>query len=100
MGMANQLGKFSYHQADISQPLRDLLSPKNAWLWSPRHQVAFNAIKNELARPTVLALYNPLASLKFSADAFSFGLAAVLLQKSSEEWKPSWVDISGPLSQK
>ena len=82
------LGKFSSHLAEISQPLRELLSPNNAWLWSPRHQVAFNAIKNELARPTVLALYNPLANLKISADASSFGLGAVLLQKSSEEWKP------------
>ena len=51
--------------------------------------MAFNAIKNALARPTVLALYkNPLANLKISADASSFRLGAVLLQKSSEEWKP------------
>ena len=30
LGMVNQLGKFSSCLADLSQPLRELLSPKNA----------------------------------------------------------------------
>ena len=35
MGMVNQLRKFSPHLADITQPLRQLLSKKTAWLWDP-----------------------------------------------------------------
>ncbi len=34
MGMANQLGKFTPNIAEISQPLRELLSTKNAWAWA------------------------------------------------------------------
>ena len=40
-----------------------------------------------LSKPTVLALYNKQASTKISADASSYGLGAVLLQKHKETWK-------------
>ena len=33
MGMANQLGKFSPNLAELSQPLRELLSTKRVWSW-------------------------------------------------------------------
>ena len=35
MGMANQLGKFSPHLAELGQPLRELLSTKRAWVRGP-----------------------------------------------------------------
>ena len=88
MGMINQLGKFSSRIADLSQPLRSLLSKRNSWLWTETQDKAFVQIKDELSKPTVLALYNPQASTKISADASSYGLGAVLLQKHEETWKP------------
>ena len=33
MGMVNQLGKFTPRIAEISQPLRELLSSKRSWVW-------------------------------------------------------------------
>ena len=36
----------------------------------------------------MLALYNPQAETKVSADASSFGLGAVLLQLNDQSWKP------------
>ena len=89
MGMINQMGKFSPNIAEISKPLRELLSVKRAWCWGPDQERSFNELKQELTKPTILALYNPKAKSKVSADASSFGLGAVLLQKSENgEWRP------------
>lgn len=88
LGMVNHLGKFSPRLADICQPLRGLLSAKNSWLWGPTQEKAFANLKKELTQPTVLALYDPAARSKISADASSFGLGAVLLQQNQDAWKP------------
>ena len=88
MGIANQLGKFSPKLAELSQPIRTLLSPQAAWLWGPAQEDAFNAIKSELATPTTLALYDPAIPTKISADASAYGLGAVLLQQHADMWKP------------
>ena len=88
MGLVNQLGKFSSRIAEISEPIRALLRKDRAWVWGPDQQKAFEAIKQELVKPTVLALYNPKAETKVSTDASSFGLGAVLLQSDGENWRP------------
>ena len=88
MGMINQLGKFSPRISEISQPLRELLSSKRTWVWGPDQEQAFCKLKDESVKPTVLALYNPQAEGKISADASSFGIGAVFLQKSGQIWKP------------
>ena len=88
MGMANQLGKYSPRLAEMSQPLRQLLSTRRLWVWEHPQEQAFTLIKEELTRPTVLELYNPQRKVKISADASSHGLGAVLLQESGNKWKP------------
>ena len=80
--MANQLGKFTSKIAELSQPMRELLSSKVTWLWDPSQDEAFKKLKSALAHPTVLTLYNPKAKLKVSDDASAYGLGAVLLQQS------------------
>ena len=41
MVMVNQLGKFSPHIADLSKPLRELLSTKKAWVWNHAQDTVF-----------------------------------------------------------
>ena len=88
LGMVNQLRKFSPHIAELSKPLRDLLSAKNAWLWTPAQYEAFTSLKKELTSPNILALYDPNAETTVFADASSHGLGAILLQKANYKWQP------------
>ena len=88
MGMVNQLGKFTSELADLSQPLRKLLSKGATWQWDKSQEKAYAKIKEKLSEPTILTLYDPKAATKISADTSSFGLGAVLLQKDESSWKP------------
>jgi len=81
MGMANQLGKFSPNLASLTQPLHELLSKNQAWLWDASQEQAFSSVKAELSKLTTLTLYDPAAETKISADASSYGLGVVLLQR-------------------
>ena len=88
MGMINQLGKFIPNLAELTQPLRELLSNTSMWVWNSPQTQAFNNIKTELVKPAVLAPYNPEAPTTVTADASYYGLGAVLCQKVDSAWKP------------
>ena len=50
MGMANQMGKFSPNLANLTQPLRELLSKKHTWVWGDSQDQAFKSVKDELSK--------------------------------------------------
>ena len=88
MGMINQFGKFSCNLAQITESLRELLQQCNSWMWCTAQDESFASVKAEIVKPTLLALFDVNADVKVSADASSFGLGAVLLQKTASCWKP------------
>ena len=61
---------------------------KNEWMWGPDQDKAFEEVKKELTKPTVLATYATSAPTKIAADASSYGLGAALMQQHGPEWRP------------
>ena len=90
IGMANQLSKFIPCSAELMKPLTELLSSKCSFQWGPSQTEAFARIKEKLTTPSILAWYDPTADTKVSADASSFGLGAVILQRTESDspWRP------------
>ena len=70
MGMINKFEKFSSKLAELTEPLRQLLSKKNSWSWGHPQDHAFAKVKLELMKPTVLGSFYVNADLKV-ADTLS-----------------------------
>ena len=84
LGMVNQQAKFVPHLAEKTSSMRDLLNKKNDFTWGIQQQKAFDDLKSDLSNTPTLAYYDPTRETTISADASSFGLGAVLMQKQAD----------------
>ena len=58
------------------------------WFWGPDQEQSFNAVKALVSAAPVLAFYDVTKPTTVSADASSYGLGGVLLQRSGQKWNP------------
>ena len=88
-GLATQLSSFSTEVAREAAPLRDLLKPRNTWLWTPVHEDAFNRVKSALSSPPILSFFDSTLPTVLCTDAArTGGLGYALLQcHGHQDWK-------------
>ena len=88
LGMINYLGRFIPALADTLKPMSELLREDAQWAWGQPQQVAFDKVKEKMCNAATLHYYQPDRETVVSADASSYGLGGVLLQRHSEGLVP------------
>ncbi|UYV73824.1 K02A2.6-like [Cordylochernes scorpioides] len=87
LGMVNFTGKFISDFSTILYPLNKLLVKRNDWGWDSAQEEAFEKVKKLLSTSPTLTLFDPKLPTTVSADASSYGLGAVILQKSEDGYQ-------------
>lgn len=81
--VVNQLAEFTPDISAAAQPLRPLMSPRKAFIWTPDHEAAFQRVKTSLAMasPPVLAKFDSKLPTILQTDASRlYGIGYALLQ--------------------
>ncbi|XP_043234595.1 uncharacterized protein K02A2.6-like [Amphibalanus amphitrite] len=88
LGMITYLTRFMPNAQAVLQPLNALLKSDAAWTWDAAQEDAFKKAKKMLAEAPTLAFFDVTKPTVVSADASSYGIGGVLLQKHGEQWRP------------
>src|SRR5699024_3237167 len=88
LGFVNFYGKYISHLSARSVHLRSLTRDNVVFNWGKEHRNEWDDLVDCLTKAPSLAIFDPRAEHKISADASQSGLGAVLLQLSPDEWRP------------
>ena len=84
LGAINYLSKFCPQLSTITQPLQNLTKDDMPFLWSAKHQQAFDEAKALATSAPCLAYYDMNTPVILKVDALDYGLGAALLQPSKQ----------------
>ena len=78
---------FIGHYGDIAWPLNDLTKKDKTWDWSEGCQKAFDKLKEEFLKPSVLLMSNVMRPSTVESDALKWATGAVFQQQDMNgEW--------------
>ena len=80
LGMVQYLAPFIPNLSDKTSILRGLIKKDTPWDWTPMHQSAFQAIKDEICNTVTLSYFNLAHETRIQVDASMKGLGATLIQ--------------------
>ena len=83
LGMAQYCAKFVEDHATITEPLRQLTQKNVKFVWNPKHQQAWDELKQILTSEPVLGYFDINKYSEITVDASPFGVSAILTKKSS-----------------
>ena len=90
IGLCNFYSRFIPNFADHMAPLYALLNKNSSFTWTDAHTQTFEYIKKLFVSRNILRHFNPDHETSIETDASSYGIGAVLLQRSSkyDYWSP------------
>ena len=80
LGLANQFSDFSPDLRHAMEPMKGLLSKKNAFVWNAAHTASMEAVKAIITGPQCLAHFNPKLKAALLTDASRIRLGYILIQ--------------------
>lgn len=83
LGMVKYLSKFSPNLAEVTSPMRELLSKNSEFFWDSAQDESFAKFKDIITRSPgpVLAYFDPHKDIVLQVVASKYGLGATLLQE-------------------
>eukprot|EP00873_Tetraselmis_striata_P038562 jgi/Tetstr1/458826/TSEL_045209.t1 len=90
LGLAGYYRKFIHNFAAVAAPLHDLTKNQPEFVWTPRADAAFRALKDAMVRAPVLSIPDTSADARYTlyTDASGFAVGAVLLQDQGSGLRP------------
>ena len=80
LGLVNYYAKFLKNLSNTLAPLYRLLRKGVSWRWAAAEKAAFQAAKDMLSEPPVLAHFDPALPVVLACDAGPYGVGCVLSQ--------------------
>ena len=89
LGCIQRVSRFNKDLSSKTSVLRELMKDNVDWVWTQKHDEAFNLIKSEIRNAPVLTHFNPLLKKRVVCDASGDGIGAVLEQyECDRKWHP------------
>ena len=88
LGLCTYVSRFIESFSEKTAVLRELLKQNQKFIWTDRHQDAFENLKTELISTNVLAFYDPNKEVQLVTDASNHAIGGILLQNVDDHLRP------------